>query len=259
MSSLFSLEGVTALITGGSRGIGQGMALELARAGANLILVQRDASNVDTKTKAEALGRKVDIVIADLGVANEAYKVMEQVDKLGVEVRILLNCAGMTLRRKAEEFDDESWDKVIQVDLTSCFQLAREAGKRMLSYEIDPVIGCRGKIINIGSIMSFQGGLLTAAYASAKGGIAQLTKNMANEWASRHVHVNCIAPGYYYTDLTASLLESERGKKIMERIPAGRWGKPSEDIGGTAVFLASRASNYVDGAVIPVDGGWLAF
>ncbi|EAU33787.1 2-deoxy-D-gluconate 3-dehydrogenase [Aspergillus terreus NIH2624] len=253
---LFSLAGRTALVTGGTRGIGKQMAIGLAEAGADVVLVQRDAVNQDTKQKIEALGQKATIYTADLASRPAISALVTSVLNDGHDVSVLLNCAGIQRRHPAHQFPDEDWDEVLQVNLSTVFSLCRDIGAYMLKRTPDSN-GHRGNIINVASLVSFQGGLNVPAYAAAKGGIAQLTKALSNEWSSKGVKVNAIAPGYVATDMTSALMQDpERSKSILDRIPAGRWGQP-EDFKGVTVFLASRASGYVTGEVLTVDGGWM--
>ncbi|KAF3481182.1 acetoacetyl-CoA reductase [Arthroderma uncinatum] len=252
--SLFSLQGKTALVTGGSRGIGRAMAVGLAEAGADIILVQRDAGN--TQTRDEILqktdGRvKVTIYIAELADRAAVKEIVPDVVRDGTAVDILLNCAGIQRRHPSEAFPDEDWDEVLQVNLSAVFTLCREFGAYLLSRNAP------GSIINMGSLLSYQGGITVPAYAASKGGIAQLTKALSNEWAARGVRVNAIAPGYIDTDMNTALInDPARSEAISARIPAGRWGK-AEDFKGIAVFLASDASAYVSGEMVNVDGGWM--
>lgn len=247
---LFDLTGKIALVTGGTRGLGQGMALALAEAGADIALVQRNLTNTETRDKIHELGRKAEIIECDLSYLAEVKKVVgKTVDVFG-KVDILVNNAGIQRRNPAEEFTDEDWNAVIDVNLNSVFILCREAGKAMLK-------SGGGKIINIASLLSFQGGITVPAYAAAKGGVAQLTKALSNEWASKGININAIAPGYMATDMNEALLANEtRNRQILERIPQGRWGTP-EDMKGLTIFLASDGCEYVNGQVIAVDGGWL--
>jgi 2-deoxy-D-gluconate 3-dehydrogenase len=172
------------------------------------------------------------------------------------EIDILVNCAGIQSRHPAAEFPDEEWNKVIQVNLNTPFVLCREVGAQMLSRQPD-AYGRRGNIINIASLLTFQGGLNVPAYSASKGGIAQMTKTMSNDWASKGISINCIAPGYIYTDMNEAIINDvARAPSILQRIPAGRWGTP-EDFKGSIVFLASRAAVYINGEVLVVDGGWM--
>lgn len=274
LPALFSLEGRTAVVTGGTRGIGAHMALALAEAGADIILVQvilshpitnpaifyssanaplqRDTSNTTTKTAIEALGRKATIYTCDLSSPSSVASLTPAI-LTSHDPSILLNCAGIQRRHPSAVFPAEDWDEVLQVNLSTVFTLCRDLGAHMLSRPGPH----RGNIINVASLLSFQGGLTVPAYAAAKGGVAQLTKALSNEWASKGVNVNAIAPGYIATEMNNALLkDEERAASILSRIPAGRWGKP-EDFGGVAVFLASKASGYVSGEIVTVDGGWM--
>jgi 2-deoxy-D-gluconate 3-dehydrogenase len=246
----FSLAGRVALVTGASRGLGAGMALGLAEAGADVVL-HASTPPVETATAVEQLGRRAVPVAADL--SDPAAPARLAADALAVYGRldILINNAGIIRRQPAGEHSDEYWDAVIAVNLSSVFRLSRAVGRHMLERG-------SGKIINVASLLSFQGGMTVPGYAAAKGGVAQLTKALANEWASRGINVNAIAPGYMITENTAPVRADEiRTRQISERIPAGRWGTPA-DLAGAAVFLASAASDYVNGHVLAVDGGWLA-
>lgn len=258
VNNMFSLEGHTAVITGGTRGIGQAVAIALAEAGADILLVQRDEKNTSTLEAVRALGRKASIYTADLSspesVAALAPKILNDGHK---EIRILVNCAGIQRRHPCESFPDSDFNEVIQVNLNSVFTLCRDFGAHMLSLEPSPVTGRRGSIINFASLLTFQGGLTVPAYAASKGAVGQLTKSFANEWASKGVNVNAVAPGYIETEMNSALLSNpERLASISSRIPAGRWGSP-EDFKGTVVYLASQASAYMSGHVLVVDGGWM--
>ncbi|MGJ9459609.1 SDR family oxidoreductase [Oceanobacillus sp. CF4.6] len=250
MLNLFSLEGKVAAITGATRGIGRSLAIGLAEAGADIALLQRDPSQVNVKEDIELLGRKCEIIPCDLldmeQVKNAVPTVIEKMGKLD----ILVNNGGIQRRSPATEFSEEDWDDVINVNLKAVWMLAQKAGQHMVPRK-------KGKIINIASLNSYQGGITIPAYASAKGGVAQLTKALANEWAQHNVNVNAIAPGYVATDMNEALIhDNTRSRQIMERIPAARWGAP-DDFKGTIVYLASDASNYVHGHLLSVDGGWL--
>jgi 2-deoxy-D-gluconate 3-dehydrogenase len=247
----FDLSGRVALVTGASRGIGAGMARALARAGADVAL---HASRTEPTALAAAIaseqGVRTACVVADLERREEtATLVPRTLERFG-RLDVLVNNAGIIRRADAKDFRDEDWDAVLEVDLSSVFRLCRDAGRHMLDRG-------SGKIINIASVLSFQGGIRVPAYAAAKGAVAQLTKALANEWAGRGVNVNAIAPGYIRTDNTKALQEdAARSRQIQDRIPAGRWGEP-EDLGGAVVFLASKASDYVHGHLLVVDGGWM--
>ncbi|GAB7324162.1 hypothetical protein MBLNU13_g07538t1 [Cladosporium sp. NU13] len=256
IQQLFSLEGKTALVTGGTRGIGQAMAVALAESGADVLLVQRDESNQSTKQAIEALGRKATIYTADLASPSSVSALVPQILKDGHNVDVLLNCGGIQRRHPSHQFPDNDWNEVLQVNLSTVFTLCREVGAHMLAREPD-AHGRRGSIINVASLLSFQGGLTVPAYAASKGGVAQLTKALSNEWASKGIAVNAIAPGYIATEMNTALINDEkRAESILSRIPAGRWGSP-DDFKGSVVFLASRASGYVSGEVLTVDGGWM--
>jgi 2-deoxy-D-gluconate 3-dehydrogenase len=244
----FRLDGQTALVTGCRRGIGLAMAEALAEAGADILGVSATlGKDEEVERKVTALGRKFTGYRCDFGNRQSLTEFTRQVK---VPVDILVNNAGTILRKPAAEHPDEYWDRVIEINLNSQFILAREFGRQMLARG-------RGKIIFTASLLSFQGGITVPGYAASKGGIAQLTKALANEWAAHGVNVNAIAPGYIETDNTAALrADPVRSKAILERIPAGRWGRP-EDLKGAVVFLASRASDYVHGEILTVDGGWM--
>ncbi|KAF2721019.1 NAD(P)-binding protein [Polychaeton citri CBS 116435] len=256
VQQLFDLSGKTALITGGTRGIGQAMTVALAEAGADVLLVQRDTSNQATKQQVETLGRKAQIYVADLASRQSMKELVPKILADGHQIDILVNCGGIQRRHPSHQFPDEDWNDVLQVNLTTTFTLCRDVGAHMLSREPDR-FGRRGSIINIASLLTFQGGITVPAYAASKGGVAQLTKALSNEWASKGVNVNAIAPGYIATDMNDALMNDEaRASSILARIPAGRWGSP-EDFKGSIVFLASRASVYVSGEVLLCDGGWM--
>ncbi|KAI5370830.1 Putative short-chain dehydrogenase/reductase SDR, NAD(P)-binding domain superfamily [Septoria linicola] len=256
VNTLFSLEGKTALVTGGTRGIGQTMAIALAEAGADVLLVQRDESNQSTKEAIETLGRKAQIYIADLSSNDSMKALVPKVLKDGHQIDVLLNCGGIQRRHPAHQFPDEDWNEVMQVNLNAVFTLCRDVGAHMLSRDAD-LHGRRGSIINVASLLTFQGGINVPAYAASKGGVGQLTKALSNQWASQGITVNAIAPGYIATEMNTALINDEkRAASILERIPAGRWGRP-EDFAGSVVYLASRASAYVSGEILTVDGGWM--
>ena len=246
----FDLTGRVAVVTGANTGIGQAIALALAAAGADIAAVGRSAAT-DTVDQVRAMGRKAEIVSADLSTIEPVQRVVDEtVAKLG-GLDILVNNAGIIRRADAVDFSEEDWDAVIDTNLKSVFFLCQAAGRHMIA-------NGGGKIINIASMLTFQGGIRVPSYAASKSGIAGVTKLLANEWATKGVNVNAIAPGYIATNNTAALQADEvRNKSIVDRIPAGRWGDAS-DLGGAAVFLASRASDYVQGHILAVDGGWLA-
>jgi 2-deoxy-D-gluconate 3-dehydrogenase len=250
MSPMFDLAGRVAVVTGANTGIGQGIALALAEAGASVVGVGRSPMD-ETAALVAGAGAKFHAIRADLSTtAPVAGIVAETVEAFG-GLDILVNNAGIIRRAPAEDFSEGDWDSVIDTNLKSVFFLSQAAARHMLAEG-------RGKIINVASLLSFQGGIRVAAYTSAKSGLAGLTRLLANEWAARGINVNAIAPGYCVTNNTQAIREdAERQAEISKRIPAGRWGTPA-DMGGTAVFLASAASDYVHGVVLPVDGGWLA-
>ncbi len=248
---LFDLTGKIAAVTGAGTGLGKAMSLALAGAGADLLLVGHKSPLEETAAAVREKGRRVETILVDLAEPEAARRVVEKALEALGGLDILVNNAGIIRRAPAEQYSLEDWNQVIQVNATSVFLLCREAGKVFLERG-------GGKIVNIASLLSFQGGITVPAYAASKGAVAQLTKALANEWASRGICVNAIAPGYMETENTRALRENPtRNRQILERIPAGRWGKP-EDLAGAVVFLASRASDYVNGAVLNVDGGWLA-
>ncbi len=250
MTNPFSLEGKVALVTGANTGLGQGIAVALAEAGAD-IAAAGISPPTETEAKVKALGRKFVSIEANLSSIEPVARVLQEtLDALG-GLDILVNNAGMIRRADAVDFSEQDWDDVMNVNIKSAFFMAQAAGRHFIAQG-------SGKIINIASMLSFQGGVRVPSYTASKSGIAGITRLLANEWASKGVNINAIAPGYMATDNTAQLrADADRNKAILDRIPAARWGDPS-DLAGTAVFLASRASDYVNGAVIPVDGGWLA-
>jgi 2-deoxy-D-gluconate 3-dehydrogenase len=250
LPALFSLEGQTALITGGTRGIGAAMATALAEAGADIVMIQRSKADVKTKETIEALGRKCTIYVADLASQSNLVSVIPTILEEQKRIHILLNCGGIQRRHPAEMFPDEDWNDVIQVNLTSVFTLAREVGGHMLKQEPMDSMGRRGVVINVASLLSFQGGITVPAYAASKGGVAQLTKALSNDWSGKGINVNAIAPGYIATEMNEALMKDQaRASSILGRIPAGRWGSP-EDFKGAVVYLASRASGYVSGEIL---------
>ena len=255
MTLMFDLSGRTAIVTGANTGIGQGIALALAEAGANIAAVGRSPAT-ETIENVRALGRQAEIISADLSTIEPVDRIIDETkEKLG-SIDILVNNAGIIRRNDAVDFTEEDWDAVIDTNLKSLFFLSQAAGREMIAAH--KVSGRTGKIINIASMLTFQGGIRVPSYTASKSGVGGLTKLLANEWASKGVCVNAIAPGYIATNNTAALQSDEsRNRQIMERIPAGRWGDP-RDLGGAAVFLASSASDYVQGHILAVDGGWLA-
>ncbi len=249
-SPMFSLDGQVAVVTGASRGIGRGIAAALAGAGAEIVAVSRHPAET-LAAEVEALGRRCHVVTADLGDPGQVETVLPRAVAAAGRVDILVNNAGTATRGPALDVPLEAWHRVLQVNLHAVFRLAQAAAREMLPRR-------HGKIINVASLMSFEGGILVSPYTASKGAVGQLTKALANEWAPHGINVNGIAPGYIATDLTRPLQEdTTRNPAILARIPAGRWGRP-EDLGGAAVFLAARASDYVHGHLLVVDGGWLA-
>ena len=248
----FDLSGKTALVTGASRGIGQAIAIGLAGAGANVVAVASRADNAsETVVQVKDLGRKATALGCDQSSPQAIKEAAKAANELTGSVDILVNNAGTIRRSPARDYSDEDWNAVLDTNLTGVFQFCRAVGGQMIDQG-------HGKIINIASLLSFQGGITVPAYAASKGGVSQLTKALANEWASQGVQVNAIAPGYIATDNTAALRANpERNTAILARIPTGRWGEAA-DIAGAAVFLASPASNYVNGHILTVDGGWMA-
>jgi 2-deoxy-D-gluconate 3-dehydrogenase len=246
----FDLSGRVAVITGANTGIGQGIALALAAAGADIAAVGRTPA-VETADQVRALGRRAELVEADLATIEPVARVIgETIARLG-RLDILVNNAGIIRRADSLDFTEEDWDAVIDTNLKAVFFLSQAAARHMLE-------AGGGKIVHIASMLTFQGGIRVPSYTASKSGIGGLTKLMANEWAAKGINVNAIAPGYIATNNTAALQDDEtRNRQILERIPAGRWGRP-DDLGGAAVFLASSASDYVHGHILAVDGGWLA-
>ena len=251
MTTSFSIEGKKAIITGAARGLGRGMAQGLHNAGAELALIDM-ADNIQSIAKEMgAQGRRVVGVQADLSQRNQLKCGFDKAVKALGGLDILVNNAGITRWSQAEAMSEADWDIVLEVNLNSVFFLAQLAGQHMLKQG-------HGKIVNIASLLSFGGGYLTVGYAASKGGVAQMTKALANEWASKGINVNSIAPGYMATEMNIPLMEDPgRNKLIMDRVPAGRWGLP-EDLVGALIFLSSSASDYVHGILLPVDGAFLA-
>jgi len=251
-TKLFDLTGKTALVTGGNTGIGLGISTALAQAGADIVVVSNslEESGSEVEKVVTAAGRKFKGYIADFSDRKQLYDFIDQVYKDVPKIDILFNNAGIILRKPAAEHPDEYWDKLLSINLDAQFIMAREVGKRM-------VANGSGKIIFTCSLLSFQGGINVPGYAASKGAVASLLKAFSNEWAGLGVNVNGFAPGYIATDNTDALRKDpERSKAILDRIPANRWGYP-EDFGGPAVFLASKASDYVHGTILTIDGGWM--
>ncbi|HEY0430988.1 MAG TPA: 2-dehydro-3-deoxy-D-gluconate 5-dehydrogenase KduD [Pyrinomonadaceae bacterium] len=246
----FKLEGKVALVTGASTGLGQAIARALAEAGADVACHGNTHSPDATSEAIKKLGRKALAVAGDLSDRSTPQTLIDQTINHFGKLDILVNNAGTIRRAPATEYSEEDWATVIEVNLSSVFRMSQLAGRHMIQRG-------GGKILNIASLLSFQGGITVPAYAASKGGVAQLTKALANEWAAKNINVNAIAPGYMRTNNTRALQQDEaRNRQILERIPAGRWGEP-EDLGGAAVFLCSAASDYVNGHVLVVDGGWM--
>ncbi len=248
---MFELTGKNAIVTGGGRGLGRGMAEGLAEAGAKVVVIGSSAHTLAAAKEMRAAGLAVEAVQGNLMKEEEVRASFEKaLTLLDGRVDILINDAGIQRRHPCEEFPMSDWQDVLSINLNAVFQLCQLAGRNMLARGY-------GKIINMASMLSFFGGFTVPAYAASKGGVAQLTKALANEWASKGVHVNAIAPGYMDTEMNTKLIEDQkRNAEISDRIPAHRWGTP-DDMKGLAVFLASPASDYVNGAIIPIDGGYL--
>lgn len=252
VEALFDLTGKTALVTGCNKGIGRAMALALAGAGADIVGVSASMLRYEQELRAaiSQFGRKFTAYQADFSDRQQIYAFLDKIDQQHPQIDILVNNAGTIRRHPAAQHPDADWDLVMAINLDAPFILARELGKKMIARGA-------GKVIFTCSLLSFQGGILVPGYAASKAGIASLLKALANEWASKGVQVNGIAPGYIATDNTAPLrADPVRNQAILDRIPAGRWGLP-DDLAGATIFLASRASDYVNGTILVVDGGWL--
>ena len=249
LQSQFSLTGKTALVTGASKGIGASIAIAMAQAGADLVLVGRSQDSLaTTRTEIENLGRTTETLIADVESRDQIAAAFKSIEQLNVE--IVVNNAGSISRAPAIETSLEDWDRIIDTNLNSVFQISQLCAKSMLAKG-------RGRIINIASLLSFQGGINVPAYTASKHAVAGVTKALANEWGAKGVTVNAIAPGYISTDNTQALRNDvDRNASILARIPIGRWGTP-EDLAAVAVFLASPAAAYINGEIITVDGGWM--
>ena len=251
MQNPFDLSGRTALVTGANTGLGQGMAIALAEAGADIVLVGRSAPD-ETVSAIEATGRTAHDVRADLMETGSCADVIARAVDAAGGLDILVNNAGIIRRNEAIDFSEADWDDVLDVNLKSVFFLSQAFARHVVE------AGRPGKIVNIASMLSYQGGIRVASYTASKSGVMGLTRILSNEWGAHGINVNAIAPGYFRTNNTKALQEDEtRNREILGRIPAGRWGEPS-DLGGAVVFLASRASDYVQGVTLPVDGGWLS-
>lgn len=252
LQDLFCLRGKKAIVTGAAAGLGRGMADALCQCGVEVVLLDVAPDLPKVAAELSSGSSKVHAVTGDLSSREELSSSFDRaMNLLGGELDILINSAGTQARYKSEDFPLDEWDRVIEVNLTAVFQFCQLAGRVMLKHG-------RGKIVNIASMLSFTGGLTVPAYAASKGGVAQLTKTLANEWGPRGINVNAIAPGWMATALTSALVGNpEREPDILKRVSAGRWGQPS-DLHGAVIFLASEASNYVHGVILPVDGGYLA-
>ena len=250
MVDLFDLSGKVAIVTGASTGLGQGMSLGLAEAGADVVLVDYVPST-ETESMIKKMGRKTLMLELNLMKMESIATLVEKAIGAFGKIDILVNNAGIIRRTPAIDFSEKDWDEVMQLNSKTVFFLAQACARDMMKRKY-------GKIINVASLLAFQGGILVPSYAASKGAVAQVTKAMANEWAQHGITINAIAPGYMATNNTKALREDPvRSKSILDRIPAGRWGKP-DDLKGVVVFLASPASDYVNGHVLVVDGGWLA-
>ena len=251
VKDLFDLEGKVAIVTGASRGLGQAMAIALAQAGANVVGVGQ-SNMTSTKEEVERAGKKFLEIKADLTSTEKVNEIVEKTIENFGRIDILVNNAGTIRREDAIDYTQEDWDAILNLNLKTVFFLSQRVAKEFIKQKSG------GKIINIASMLSFQGGIRVPAYTASKSGIAGITKALANEWAKSNINVNAIAPGYMATDNTKAIREDDkRNLEILERIPAGRWGTP-EDLTGAVVFLASKASDYVNGYTLAVDGGWLA-
>lgn len=247
----FKLDGKVAIVTGASTGLGEGIAAALAQAGADIVGVARSSCS-GARTAAESVGREFLEINADLTSTEPVERIVDGALEHFGHIDILVNNAGIIYRKDALDFDEDGWDNVINLNLKSLFFLSQRVAKQFVAQ------GHGGKIINIASMLSYQGGIRVASYTASKSGVLGLTRLLANEWAKYGINVNAIAPGYMVTNNTAALRSDEkRYNEILDRIPAGRWGTP-EDLGGLAVFLASHASDYIHGFSIAADGGWLA-
>lgn len=248
---MFDLTGKVALVTGANTGLGQGMALALAQAGAKIVLIGRSEPS-ETLEQLKGMGANVHSILTDLGDANGVSDIIGEAADVFGSVDILVNNAGIIKRNEAIDFTPDEWDAVMNVNLRTLFFLSQAFARHLVAEKKS------GKIINIASMLTFQGGIRVPSYTASKSGVGGLTKALANEWAQHGINVNAIAPGYFATNNTAALQADEkRNAEILGRIPSGRWGDPS-DMGGAVVFLASRASDYVQGITLPVDGGWLS-
>jgi 2-deoxy-D-gluconate 3-dehydrogenase len=250
VKQLFDISGRVALVTGGRRGLGLAMSEGLAGAGAKLAVAAASRDDGDLRDRVTACGGELAYFQVDLSRREQREGLIEKVVHRFGRLDILVNCAGIQHRRPAIDFELDKWDEILGLMLTAAFELSQQAARVMVRQG-------GGRIINIASVCSFQGGWTVPAYTAAKHGIAGLTKALANEWAARNIHVNALAPGYFDTEMCEAIInDPAREPKIRDRIPAGRWGR-AEDLVGPLLFLASEASNYVDGHVLVVDGGWM--
>jgi len=248
--NMFDLNGKVAIVTGGSTGLGRGISLGLAEAGADLVLVDHVSCN-DTAEEVKSLGRKAVSIVADLMTIKPVQHIVDETVRLFGKIDILVNNAGIIRRTPAIDFSEKDWDDVMAINSKTVFFFCQAAARDMLKRN-------HGKIINIASLLAFQGGITVPSYSASKGAVAQITKALANEWAAKGININAIAPGYMATNNTKALREDPvREQAIAGRIPSARWGTP-DDLKGVAVFLASPASDYVNGHVLVVDGGWMA-
>lgn len=251
MNGLFDLTGKVAIVTGATRGLGQGMAIALAKAGANIVGVGQ-SSLEPTQKEVEKVGGKFLAINANLTTLDKVQEIVDKTKETFEKIDILVNNAGTIRREDAINYKENDWDDILNLNLKTLFFLSQAVAKEMIEQKSG------GKIINIASMLSYQGGIRVPAYTASKSGVKGLTKALANEWAKYNINVNAIAPGYMITDNTKAIREDvKREKEILDRIPAGRWGTP-EDLAGAVIFLSSKASNYVNGECIAVDGGWLA-
>ena len=251
MNGLFDLTGKVAIVTGATRGLGQGMAIALAKAGANIVGVGQ-SSLEPTQKEVEKVGGKFLAINANLTTLDKIQEIVDKTKETFGKIDILVNNAGTIRREDAINYKEKDWDDILNLNLKTLFFLSQAVAKEMIEQKSG------GKIINIASMLSYQGGIRVPAYTASKSGVKGLTKALANEWAKYNINVNAIAPGYMITDNTKAIREDvKREKEILDRIPAGRWGTP-EDLAGAVIFLSSKASNYVNGECIAVDGGWLA-
>lgn len=249
--NLFDLEGKVAIVTGASRGLGKAIAIGLAEAGADIVGIG-PSSMSETKTEIEKKGKRFLEIREDLSTTDNIEKIIQKILEEFNRIDILVNNAGTIRREDAIDYKEEDWDYILNLNLKTVFFLSQKVAKQFIKQNTG------GKIINIASMLSFQGGIRVPAYTASKSGVMGITKALANEWAKYNINVNAIAPGYMETDNTKQIREdAKRNEEILSRIPAQRWGQP-EDLVGTAIFLSSNASNYINGHTIAVDGGWLA-